>query len=58
MVIIYRMVSENSCSSHWVTAYKGDSGSEVKVYDSLFDSVDDIVETVIMNIFEAPKIIK
>ena len=43
-------------SSHWVTAYKEDSSSEVKVYDSLFDSVDDITETVIMNVFEAPKI--
>ena len=43
-------------SSHWVTAYKEDSSSEVKVYNSLFDSVDDITETVIMNVFEVPKI--
>ena len=43
-------------SSHWVTAYKEDSSSEIEVYDSLFDSVDDIIETVIMNVFEAPKI--
>ena len=43
-------------SSHWVTAYKEDSSSEVKVYDSSFDSVEDIIETVIMNVFEAPKI--
>ena len=43
-------------SSHWVTAYKEDSSREVKVYDSSFDSIDDIVETVIMNVFEAPEI--
>ena len=38
-------------SSHWVTAYKEDSSSKVKVYNSLFDSVNDIIETVIMNVF-------
>ena len=39
-------------SSHWVTACKEDSSSEVKVYDSLFDLVDNIIETVIMNVLK------
>lgn len=34
---------------HWVMAYKEDSSSDAKVYDSSF-------KTVIMNLFEAPKI--
>ena len=39
-----------------VTAFKQKSSGEVVVYDSMFDSVDDIVKTVITNIFGTSKI--
>jgi len=40
----------------WVAAYKEDPNSDVEVYDSLFDSADDIVATVISNLFKASTI--
>jgi len=43
-------------SCHWVAAYKEDPSSDVEVYDSLFESADDIVTTVITNLFVASAI--
>jgi len=34
---------------HWVAAYKEDPNSDGKIYNSLFDTADDVVTTVIAN---------
>ena len=41
---------------HQVTAFKQNSSSDVVVYDSMFDTVDDIVKTTVTNIFGNSKI--
>jgi len=40
----------HSCACHWVTAFKKKYSSDVVVYDSMFDSIDDVVKTVVTNI--------
>jgi len=42
---------------HWVVAGKQNSSSDLTVYASSFDSADDIVTSVITNLFDAPAII-
>jgi len=46
----------HSRACHWVTAFKKKSTSDVVVYDSMFDSIDHVVETVVTNIFGTSKI--
>ena len=37
---------------HWVTAYKYASDIDVfQIYDSLYDTADDVVKTVVLNLF-------
>ena len=41
---------------HWVVACKENSSSDVTVFDSSFDSADDVMTSVITNLFEAPTV--